>query len=89
MRRRGFAPSPSDLAAAAAWLLEGPGEMGLSQEVEAENPSFLIASSVTLEVTSSIQPSFPALQAVPQSALSTENAHALLGVWDTPESSPL
>lgn len=89
MRRRSFAPSPSGFVAATAWLLEGPGEMRICQEEEAVDFSSLMASSVTLEVMPPHPASCPPPQVVSQPALPTKTAHALLGVWDMPSSSPL
>lgn len=63
-RRRGFTPGPLGLTAATVWLVQGLAEVGTTRDLEAEDPSSLIVSSVALDVTSPIEPSFPHLHAV-------------------------
>lgn len=63
-RRRGFTPGPRGFTAATVCLVQGLAEVGTTQDLEAEDPSSPIASSVALDVTSPIKPSFPHLHAV-------------------------
>lgn len=63
-RRRGFPPGPLGLTAATVCLVQGLAEVEITQDLEAEDRSSLIASSVALDVTSPVKPSFPHLRAV-------------------------